>query len=181
MERTLLAPKHIRTDSLLPWGARTVLKKNVSHWDQMIYFARLKGLSSLMGQKARSIIGWTSWKISNLETKKDCERPFRKGMAQKSPNLFLRWFINPPLLIWWAPVSRIWSSKCGTSKMRFWPTEGKRNHSDPFQLHRMESWSFFCESSRRMIKPIKKILDGTIKQCQISFRPEVYSIYDWIT
>jgi len=70
----------------------------------MIYFRRLKGLSSV---DAKSKINhcWTSWEISKLETKKKIE-DLRKEWLKKVQ--FISTVIhNPPLLILDEPLLRI--------------------------------------------------------------------------
>jgi len=89
--------KHIAQIGYLP-EERGLYKKNVS-LDQMIYFARLKGLYPWLIAKKQDQNHWlTSWKISNCETKNRL-KTFSKGNGSKKSNLSLTVIITPLLIL----------------------------------------------------------------------------------
>jgi ABC-2 type transport system ATP-binding protein len=164
----LLAPKHISVIGYLP--EERGLYKKMSVWDQMIYFARLKGLSSA---DAKSKINhWLDkLEISNWKQKKI--EDLSKGMAQKVQ--FISTVIhNPPLLILDEPFSGFDPVNAEIIKNEILELREKGT-TVILSTHRMESVELLCDQVA-MINRSKKILDGTIKQVKSSFRPEVYSI-----
>lgn len=164
----LLAPKHIAQIGYLP--EERGLYKKMSVWDQMIYFARLKGLSSV---DAKSKINhWLDkLEISNWKQKKI--EDLSKGMAQKVQ--FISTVIhNPPLLILDEPFSGFDPVNAEIIKNEILALKEKGT-TVILSTHRMESVELLCDQVA-MINRSKKILDGTIKQVKSSFRPEVYSI-----
>ncbi len=164
----LLSPKHISKIGYLP--EERGLYKKMSVWDQMIYFARLKGLSS--SEAKTKINHWlnkleiASWKEKKIED-------LSKGMAQKIQ--FISTVIhNPPLLILDEPFSGFDPVNAEIIKNEI--LELKSNGTTVIlSTHRMESVELLCDQVA-MINRSKKILDGTIKQVKSSFRPEVFTI-----
>jgi ABC-2 type transport system ATP-binding protein len=164
----LLSPKHISEIGYLP--EERGLYKKMSVWDQMIYFARLKGLSSSDAKK--KINFWLDkLEISNWKEKKI--EDLSKGMAQKVQ--FISTVIhNPPLLILDEPFSGFDPVNADIIKNEI--LELKANGTTVIlSTHRMESVELLCDQVA-MIHRSKKILDGTIKEVKASFRPDVYSI-----
>jgi len=164
----LLAPKHIAQIGYLP--EERGLYKKMSVWDQMIYFARLKGLSSIDAKT--KINQWldkleiASWKEKKIED-------LSKGMAQKIQ--FISTVIhNPPLLILDEPFSGFDPVNAEIIKNEILELKS-RGTTVILSTHRMESVELLCDQVA-MINRSEKILDGTIKQIKLSYRPDVYSI-----
>jgi ABC-2 type transport system ATP-binding protein len=164
----LLAPKHIAQIGYLP--EERGLYKKMSVWDQMIYFARLKGLSSIDAKT--KINQWldkleiASWKEKKIED-------LSKGMAQKIQ--FISTVIhNPPLLILDEPFSGFDPVNAEIIKNEILELKSKGT-TVILSTHRMESVELLCDQVA-MINRSEKILDGTIKQIKLSYRPDVYSI-----
>ncbi len=164
----LLSPDHISQIGYLP--EERGLYKKMKVWDQMIYFARLKGLSL---QEAKSRINYwlkklemSSWKDKKIED-------LSKGMAQKVQ--FISTIIhNPALLILDEPFSGFDPLNAEIIKDEIL---GLKDQGTTVILstHRMESVELLCDRVA-MIHKSRKILDGTIKEVKASFRPEVFSI-----
>ena len=168
IDKEKLNPSHISKIGYLP--EERGLYKKMKVWDQLIYFARLKGLSNY---EAKSRINqWLekleigSWKEKKIED-------LSKGMAQKVQ--FISTIIHePPLLILDEPFSGFDPVNAELIKNEI--LELKENGTTVIlSTHRMESVELLCDQVA-MINRSKKILDGTIKEVKKSFRPEVYSI-----
>ena len=163
-----LSPDHISQIGYLP--EERGLYKKMKVWDQMIYFARLKGLSL---QEAKTRINhWlqklemSSWKDKKIED-------LSKGMAQKVQ--FISTIIhNPALLILDEPFSGFdpLNAEIIKDEILGLKTQGT---TVILSTHRMESVELLCDRVA-MIHKSRKILDGTIKEVKSSFRPEVFSI-----
>ena len=163
-----LAPKHISQIGYLP--EERGLYKKMKVWDQMLYFARLKGLSQLDAKlkikywlEKLEMSTWRDKKIEDLS----------KGMAQKVQ--FISTIIhNPPLLILDEPFSGFDPVNAEIIKNEI--LELKANGTTVIlSTHRMESVELLCDQVA-MINRSKKILDGTIKELKAIYRPEVYTI-----
>lgn len=164
----LLAPKHIGLIGYLP--EERGLYKKMKVWDQMLYFARLKGLSP---QEAKLKIKYWLEKLE-METWRDKKiEDLSKGMAQKVQ--FISTIIhNPPLLILDEPFSGFDPVNAEIIKNEI--LELKANGTTVIlSTHRMESVELLCDHVAMINRSIK-ILDGTIKQVKSIYRPEVYSI-----
>ncbi len=164
----LLAPKHISKIGYLP--EERGLYKKMKVWDQMVYFARIKGMSA-SDAKNRINYWLDKLEISNWKNKKI--EDLSKGMAQKIQ--FISTIIhNPPLLILDEPFSGFDPVNAEIIKNEI--LELKANGSTVIlSTHRMESVELLCDQVA-MINRSKKILDGTIKEVKSSYRPEVFSI-----
>lgn len=164
----LLAPKHISQIGYLP--EERGLYKKMKVWDQMLYFARLKGLSSLDAKTKIKFwlekLEMTTWRDKKIED-------LSKGMAQKVQ--FISTIIhNPPLLILDEPFSGFDPVNAEIIKNEI--LELKENGTTVIlSTHRMESVELLCDQVA-MINRSYKILDGTIKNLKSIYRPEVYSI-----
>ena len=163
-----LAPKHISLIGYLP--EERGLYKKMKVWDQMLYFARLKGLSQQEAKKR--IHNWlakmemSTWKDKKIED-------LSKGMAQKVQ--FISTIIhNPPLLILDEPFSGFDPVNAEIIKDQILEL---RNQGTTVILstHRMESVELLCDQVA-MINRSHKILDGTIKEVKNSYSPEVFRI-----
>jgi len=163
-----LAPKHISQIGYLP--EERGLYKKMKVWDQMLYFARLKGLSQV---DAKSKIKFWLEKLEMSTWRDKKIEDLSKGMAQKVQ--FISTIIhNPPLLILDEPFSGFDPVNAEIIKNEI--LELKQNGTTVIlSTHRMESVEMLCDQVA-MINRSKKILDGTIKQVKSSYRPEVFSI-----
>lgn len=163
-----LSPDHISQIGYLP--EERGLYKKMKVWDQMIYFARLKGLSL---QEAKSRINhWlqklemSSWKDKKIED-------LSKGMAQKVQ--FISTIVhNPALLILDEPFSGFDPLNAEIIKDEILGLKAQGT-TVILSTHRMESVELLCDRVA-MIHKSRKILDGTIKEVKSSFRPEVFTI-----
>jgi ABC-2 type transport system ATP-binding protein len=164
----LLAPKHISQIGYLP--EERGLYKKMKVWDQMLYFARLKGLSS---QDAKAKIKFWLDKLEMSTWRDKKIEDLSKGMAQKVQ--FISTIIhNPPLLILDEPFSGFDPVNAEIIKNEI--LELKENGTTVIlSTHRMESVELLCDQVA-MINHSYKILDGTIKNLKSIYRPEVYSI-----
>lgn len=163
-----LSPEDIKKIGYLPEERGLYKKMNV--WDQLVYFARLKGLSQ--DEARRQIKGWldkleiVSWKDKKIED-------LSKGMAQKIQ--FIATVIHrPSLLILDEPFSGFDPVNAELIKNEI--LELKSNGTTVIlSTHRMESVELLCDQVA-MINRSRKILDGTIREVKSSFRPEVFQI-----
>ncbi|MDR7131161.1 ABC-2 type transport system ATP-binding protein [Algoriphagus sp. 4150] len=164
----LLAPKHIGLIGYLP--EERGLYKKMKVWDQMLYFARLKGLTP---HEAKIKIKFWLEKLE-METWRDKKiEDLSKGMAQKVQ--FISTIIhNPPLLILDEPFSGFDPVNAEIIKNEILELKAKGT-TVILSTHRMESVELLCDQVA-MINRSRKILDGTIKQVKSIYRPEVYSI-----
>lgn len=168
IDSEILNPSHISKIGYLP--EERGLYKKMKVWDQLIYFARLKGLSHFDAKL--KINFWldkleiSSWKEKKIED-------LSKGMAQKVQ--FISTIIHePPLLILDEPFSGFDPVNAELIKNEI--LELKQTGTTVIlSTHRMESVELLCDQVA-MINRSKKILDGTIRQVKKSFRPEVYRV-----
>jgi ABC-2 type transport system ATP-binding protein len=163
-----LSPSDIRKIGYLP--EERGLYKKMKVWDQLIYFARLKGLSENEAKiqikkwlEKLDVVSWREKKVEDLS----------KGMAQKIQ--FIATVVHrPSLLILDEPFSG------------FDPVNAEIIRNEILELkemgttvilstHRMESVELLCDHVA-MINRSRKILDGTIREVKKSFRPEVFKI-----
>lgn len=163
-----LAPYHISQIGYLP--EERGLYKKMKVWDQMVYFARLKGLSS--HDAKTQIKNWldkmemSDWKEKKIED-------LSKGMAQKVQ--FISTIIhNPPLLILDEPFSGFDPVNAEIIKDQILELKSKGT-TVILSTHRMESVELLCDQVA-MINQSHKILDGTIKQVKNSYSPEVFQV-----
>ncbi len=168
LQGELLAPKHIRKIGYLP--EERGLYKKMKVWDQMLYFARLKGLSQTDAKSKIDAwlekLGIATWKDKKIED-------LSKGMAQKIQ--FISTIIhNPPLLILDEPFSGFDPVNAEIIKNEILELKNQGT-TVILSTHRMESVELLCDQVA-MIHRSRKILDGTIKHVKSSYRPEVYTI-----
>ncbi|MEN2281941.1 ATP-binding cassette domain-containing protein [Algoriphagus sp. SE2] len=163
-----LNPSHISKIGYLP--EERGLYKKMKVWDQLLYFARLKGLSHT--EAKTKINFWldkleiSSWKEKKIED-------LSKGMAQKVQ--FISTIIHePPLLILDEPFSGFDPVNAELIKNEILELK-QAGTTVILSTHRMESVELLCDQVA-MINRSKKILDGTIREVKKSFRPEVYSV-----
>ncbi|UZD20944.1 ATP-binding cassette domain-containing protein [Algoriphagus halophytocola] len=163
-----LEPKHIKQIGYLP--EERGLYKKMKVWDQMLYFARLKGLSP---QEAKSKINYWLDKLDMQSWRDKKIEDLSKGMAQKVQ--FISTIVhNPPLLILDEPFSGFDPVNADIIKNEI--LELKENGTTVIlSTHRMESVELLCDQVA-MINRSRKIIDGTIKELKSKYRPEVYSI-----
>ncbi|TDQ17608.1 ABC-2 type transport system ATP-binding protein [Algoriphagus boseongensis] len=146
------------------------LYKKMKVWDQLIYFARLKGLDQ--NEAKSKVKAWLdkldiySWRDKKIED-------LSKGMAQKVQ--FISTVIHQPsILILDEPFSGFDPVNAEIIKNEI--LELKSNGTTVIlSTHRMESVELLCDQVA-MINRSRKILDGTIREIKSQFRPEVFEI-----
>jgi len=168
LEGQKISPADIRNIGYLP--EERGLYKKMKVWDQLIYFARLKGLS-LDEAKSRvshwmdklEIASWKSKKIEDLS----------KGMAQKIQ--FIATIIHEPrLLILDEPFSGFDPVNAEIIKNEIIGLKDKGT-TIILSTHRMESVELLCDRVA-MINQSRKILDGPIREVKNSFKPEIFEV-----
>ncbi len=163
-----ILPSDIRKIGYLP--EERGLYKKMRVWDQLIYFARLKGLSA--NEAKMKISDWldrldiASWKGKKIED-------LSKGMAQKIQ--FIATVIHEPrLLILDEPFSGFDPVNADIIKNEIIRLKDSGT-TVILSTHRMESVELLCDRVA-MINQSKKILDGTIREVKDSFKPEIYEV-----
>lgn len=163
-----LAPKHIADIGYLP--EERGLYKKMKVWDQMIYFARLKGLDHLEAKKR--VHHWLE-RMNMLSWKRKKVEDLSKGMAQKVQ--FISTVLHEPrILILDEPFSGFDPVNAEIIKDTIL---GLRDQGITVILstHRMESVELLCDRVA-MIDHSRKILDGTIQEVKERFRPDSYQV-----
>lgn len=168
LDGKLLTPDDIRKIGYLP--EERGLYKKMKVWDQLIYFARLKGLSQSDAQEKvkfwlqkLDILSWRDKKIEDLS----------KGMAQKVQ--FISTVIHQPkLLILDEPFSGFDPVNAEIIKNEI--LELKESGTTVIlSTHRMESVELLCDQIA-MIHKSRKILDGSIQEIKSQFRSNQYLV-----
>lgn len=168
LDGRILSPDDIRKIGYLP--EERGLYKKMKVWDQLIYFSRLKGLSESESKiqikhwlEKLDIASWRDKKIEDLS----------KGMAQKVQ--FISTIVHrPSLLILDEPFSGFDPVNAEIIKNEILELKEKGT-TVILSTHRMESVELLCDQVA-MINKSRKILDGTIRQVKMSFRPEVFQV-----
>lgn len=163
-----LNPKHIAQIGYLP--EERGLYKKMKVWDQLIYFARLKGLSASEAKEKvhfwldkLDIKNWKDKRIDDLS----------KGMAQKVQ--FISTIIHEPrLLILDEPFSGFDPVNADLIKNEILELKQK-GITLILSTHRMESVELLCDYVA-MINQSKKILDGKLTAIKQQFRPNEYEV-----
>ncbi len=163
-----LNSKHISQIGYLP--EERGLYKKMKVWDQLIYFARLKGMSgSESKQKVKfwleklDVATWRDKKIEDLS----------KGMAQKIQ--FISTVIHEPeLLILDEPFSGFDPVNAEIIKNEILELKIK-GITVVLSTHRMESVELLCDEIA-MIHKSRKILNGKLSEIKREFRPHVFQI-----
>lgn len=163
-----LSPDDIRKIGYLP--EERGLYKKMKVWDQLVYFSRLKGLSEIEAKiqikfwlEKLEISSWRDKKIEDLS----------KGMAQKVQ--FISTVVHrPSLLILDEPFSGFDPVNAEIIKNEILELKEKGT-TVILSTHRMESVELLCDQVA-MINRSRKILDGTIREVKMSFRPEVFQV-----
>lgn len=146
------------------------LYKKMKVWDQLIYFARLKGMPAAMAKekvgywlKKMDIISWKDKRIDDLS----------KGMAQKVQ--FISTIIHEPeLLILDEPFSGFDPINAEIIKDEILELKNK-GITLVLSTHRMESVELLCDQIA-MIHKSYKILEGSLEDIKQQFRPNKYRI-----
>ncbi|WP_373521553.1 ABC transporter ATP-binding protein [Aquiflexum sp.] len=163
-----LHPKHISRIGYLP--EERGLYKKMKVWDQLIYFARLKGMPAVTAKekvsywlKKMDIISWKDKRIDDLS----------KGMAQKVQ--FISTIIHEPeLLILDEPFSGFDPINAEIIKDEILELKNK-GITLVLSTHRMESVELLCDQIA-MIHKSYKILEGSLENIKQQFRPNKYKI-----
>lgn len=168
LDGKLLTPDDIRKIGYLP--EERGLYKKMKVWDQLIYFARLKGLSQSDAQEKVKFwlqkLGILSWRDKKIED-------LSKGMAQKVQ--FISTVIHQPkLLILDEPFSGFDPVNAEIIKNEI--LELKESGTTVIlSTHRMESVELLCDQIA-MIHKSRKILDGSIQEIKSQFRSNQYLV-----
>lgn len=164
----LLEPKHISKIGYLP--EERGLYKKMKVWDQLIYFARLKGLSA--SDATKKVDFWldkmdiNSWKEKRIDD-------LSKGMAQKVQ--FISAVIHEPeFLILDEPFSGFDPVNAEIIKNEILKLQMK-GITLMLSTHRMESVELLCDHVA-MINRSNKILDGKLSDIKQQFRPHEYKV-----
>jgi ABC-2 type transport system ATP-binding protein len=163
-----LVRKHIANIGYLP--EERGLYKKMKVWDQLVYFARLKGLSAVTAKervdfwlKKMEISLWKDKRIDDLS----------KGMAQKIQ--FISTVIHEPeLLILDEPFSGFDPVNAEIIKDQIIELKNK-GITFLLSTHRMESVELLCEEIA-MFHRSEKILEGKLKDVKSQFKPNEYEI-----
>ncbi|MFD2033187.1 ABC transporter ATP-binding protein [Belliella marina] len=164
----VLQPKHIPFIGYLP--EERGLYKKMQVWDQLIYFARLKGMPRLEAKEKvnywldkMEISTWKEKKIEDLS----------KGMAQKIQ--FIATVIHEPeLLILDEPFSGFDPVNAELIKNEILELN-KKGITIVLSTHRMESVELLCNHIA-MIHQSKLVLRGSLKEVKKQYRNKVYKV-----
>jgi ABC-2 type transport system ATP-binding protein len=164
----LLNPKHISRIGYLP--EERGLYKKMKVWDQLLYFAQLKGMSSVTAKQKvhfwldkMEILTWKDKRIDDLS----------KGMAQKIQ--FISTVIHEPeLLILDEPFSGFDPVNAEIIKNEILGLKAK-GITVVLSTHRMESVELLCDEIA-MIHKSHKILEGSLTSVKHQFRSNSYQI-----
>jgi ABC-2 type transport system ATP-binding protein len=164
----ILHPRHISRIGYLP--EERGLYKKMKVWDQLIYFARLKGMPASMAKE--KVIYWlkkmdiNSWKDKRIDD-------LSKGMAQKVQ--FISTIIHEPeLLILDEPFSGFDPINAEIIKDEILELRDK-GITLVLSTHRMESVELLCDQIA-MIHKSHKILEGSLENIKQRFRPNKYKV-----
>jgi ABC-2 type transport system ATP-binding protein len=163
-----LQRKHISQIGYLP--EERGLYKKMKVWDQLIYFARLKGMSAPTAKQKvnewlekMDIGNWRDKRIDDLS----------KGMAQKIQ--FISTVIHEPeLLILDEPFSGFDPLNAEIIKDEILELK-KKGISLLLSTHRMESVELLCDEIA-MFNKSEKILDGRLDEVKKQFRSKEFEI-----
>lgn len=167
-EEELLQAKHIPQIGYMP--EERGLYKKMAVGEQLVYFARLKGLKANEAKtrvhhwlKKLDILGWKDKKIEDLS----------KGMSQKVQ--FITSVIHEPrLLILDEPFSGFDPVNAEIIKNEI--LELKRNGTTLIlSTHRMDSVELLCDRVA-MLHRSQKVLEGSVTEIKKRFRPNRYVI-----
>jgi ABC-2 type transport system ATP-binding protein len=164
----VLHPKHISQIGYLP--EERGLYKKMKVWDQLLYFAQLKGMAHATAKekvhhwlKKMDILNWKDKRIDDLS----------KGMAQKIQ--FIATVIHEPeLLILDEPFSGFDPINAEVIKNEILELKEK-GITLVLSTHRMESVELLCDRIA-MIHKSHKILEGSLTEVKNQFRPHVYQV-----
>ncbi len=163
-----LNPRHISKIGYLP--EERGLYKKMKVWDQLMYFAQLKGMKHATAKekvlhwlKKMDILNWKDKRIDDLS----------KGMAQKIQ--FIATVIHEPeLLILDEPFSGFDPINAEIIKNEILELKEK-GITLVLSTHRMESVELLCDRVA-MIHKSHKILEGSLAEVKNQFRPHIYKI-----
>ena len=163
-----LNPSHIASIGYLP--EERGLYKKMKVGDQLLYFARLKGMSGTVAKekvhhwlKKLEILSWRDKRIDDLS----------KGMAQKVQ--FISTVIHEPeLLILDEPFSGFDPVNAEIIRNEILELKQK-GITLVISTHRMESVEQLCDQVA-MIYRSEKILDGKLNEIKNAFRPNQFQV-----
>lgn len=163
-----LNPAHIERMGYMP--EERGLYKKMEIGEQMIYLARLKGLSKAEATRRLKIwfekLGMETWWKMKIEE-------LSKGMQQKAQ--FVATVLHEPdLIILDEPFSGFDPVNADIIKNEILELN-KKGATILFSTHRMESVEELCDSIA-LINKSQKILDGPIRQIKGAYRKDIYLV-----
>ena len=146
------------------------LDKKMTVWDQLLFFARLKGLSGAEAEKR--IVHWLR-KLEMVDWAKKKVEELSKGMAQKVQ--FIATVIHEPeFLILDEPFSGLDPVNANLIKDEIFNL-AKAGATIIFSTHRMEQVEEICDQII-LVNKGTKILDGTVSQVKQDFKENIFEI-----
>lgn len=163
-----LHPKHIPHIGYLP--EERGLYKKMEVWDQLIYFARLKGMP--LAEAKLKVDFWLD-KLDIQDWRKKKIEDLSKGMAQKIQ--FIATVIHEPeLLILDEPFSGFDPVNAELIKNEILGLREK-GITVVLSTHRMESVELLCDHVA-MIHQSKLVLSGSLQDVKKQFRKKIYKV-----
>lgn len=163
-----LHPKHIAQIGYLP--EERGLYKKMEVWDQLIYFARLKGMS--LAEAKIKVDFWLK-KLDIQDWKKKKIEDLSKGMAQKIQ--FIATVIHEPdLLILDEPFSGFDPVNAELIKNEILELRQK-GITVVLSTHRMESVELLCDTVA-MIHQSRLVLSGSLQEVKKQFRKKTFKV-----
>lgn len=163
-----LNPKHIAQIGYLP--EERGLYKKMEVWDQLIYFARLKGMPLV---EAKAKVDFWLKKLDIQDWRKKKIEDLSKGMAQKIQ--FIATVIHEPaLLILDEPFSGFDPVNAELIKNEILELREK-GITVVLSTHRMESVELLCDHIA-MIHQSKLVLSGPLQEVKKQFRKKIFKV-----
>lgn len=163
-----LHPKHIAQIGYLP--EERGLYKKMEVWDQLIYFARLKGMPL---SEAKIKVNFWLEKLDIEAWKKKKIEDLSKGMAQKIQ--FIATVIHEPeLLILDEPFSGFDPVNAELIKNEILSLREK-GISVVLSTHRMESVELLCDNVA-MIHQSRLVLSGSLQEVKKHYRKKIFKV-----
>lgn len=163
-----LKPSHIRHIGYLP--EERGLYKQMKVGEQLLYFARIKGLSA---SEAKAKVAYWLQKLGVADWKDKKIEDLSKGMAQKIQ--FIATVIHSPaLLILDEPFSGFDPVNAEVIKNEILALRDAGT-TVILSTHRMESVDLLCDFIA-MIHKSQKVIDGPVQEIKLKARPNVFSV-----
>jgi len=165
---TPIHAKHVNSIGYLP--EERGLYKQMKVLDQIVYLARLKGMTSKSARSSAeqwlSILGLSEWKNARTVS-------LSKGMAQKI-QFIITVIHDPDILIFDEPFSGFDPINTNLIKAEILKLKADQK-TIILATHNMASVEEICDNVI-MLNRGKKMLDGSVKELKHSHRPNIYEI-----